>query len=64
LELRDNSDELPTVGLKEARQAAELRVLQNVLRKHGGKVLPAAAELGVSRTTFYELMDKLGIPRQ
>jgi two-component system, NtrC family, response regulator len=32
------------------------------LRKHGGKI-PAAADLGISRPTLYELMDKLGLKR-
>jgi two-component system NtrC family response regulator len=33
------------------------------LKKHGGKIAPAAVELGLSRPTLYELMDKLGISR-
>jgi two-component system NtrC family response regulator len=38
-------------------------MVKEALRKHGGKITAAAAELGVSRPTFYELMDKLGIPK-
>jgi len=33
------------------------------LRKHGGKMTAAAAELAISRPTLYELMDKLGIQK-
>ena len=38
-------------------------MIQQALRKHWGKSAPAAAELGVSRPTLYELMDKLQIAR-
>lgn len=55
---------MPRAGtLKEAREAVERDVIQKVLRKHSGKMAPAAAELGVSRPTLYELMDKLGLKR-
>jgi two-component system NtrC family response regulator len=49
--------------LKTAREAVERDIIQRVLRKHSGKITPAAAELGISRPTLYELMDKLGITR-
>jgi len=41
----------------------EREMVQRALRKHGGKIAPAAVELGISRPTFYELMEKLGIQR-
>jgi len=50
--------------LKEARDALERDLIQRALRRHNGKVAPAAAELGVSRPTFYELMEKLGIQKE
>jgi two-component system, NtrC family, response regulator len=50
--------------LKEAREAVERRMVQQALRKHGGKIAPAAVELGLSRPTLYELMEKLGIVRE
>jgi two-component system, NtrC family, response regulator len=50
--------------LKDAREAAEREMVQRTLRKHSGKIAPAAIELGVSRPTLYELMEKLGIARQ
>jgi two-component system NtrC family response regulator len=34
------------------------------LKSHGGKVSGAAKELGISRPTFYELMEKLGIGKE
>jgi two-component system NtrC family response regulator len=50
--------------LKEAREAAEREIVGRVLRKHSGKISIAAAELGISRPTLYELMEKLGIVRE
>jgi len=49
--------------LKEAREAAERELVQEVLRRHGGKITSAAMELGVSRPTLYELLEKLGIAK-
>jgi transcriptional regulator of acetoin/glycerol metabolism len=37
---------------------------QNALRKHAGKIAPAASELGVSRPTLYDLIEKLGIAKE
>lgn len=51
------------LNLKEAREAVEREVVQRALRKHGGKIAPAAAEMGISRPTLYELMEKLGIEK-
>ena len=51
-------------SLKEAREELERELVFSSLRRHNGKISRAAAELGVSRPTFYELMDKLGIDKQ
>jgi two-component system, NtrC family, response regulator len=53
----------PERNLKQARAAVEREVIEEALRRHRGKIQPAAAELGISRPTFYELMDKLGVRR-
>ncbi len=39
-------------------------MVQDALRRHGGKITSAALELGISRPTLYELMEKLGIERE
>ena len=52
------------VTLKEARETVERELVEKALRKHGGKITAAATELGISRPTLYELMEKLGIPRE
>ncbi len=62
--------ELETTGgahgattLKEARERLENEMIRSVLRKHNGRITSAALELGISRPTLYELMDKLGIEK-
>ncbi|HWY32410.1 MAG TPA: PEP-CTERM-box response regulator transcription factor [Candidatus Acidoferrum sp.] len=49
--------------LKSAREAAERDIIQRALRKSSGKIAAAATELGISRPTLYELMEKLGLER-
>jgi two-component system NtrC family response regulator len=50
--------------LKEARESVEREMVQAALRRHRGRITPAALDLGVSRPTLYELMEKLGIGRE
>ena len=52
------------IGLKEAREALEKNLIKRALSKSNGNITRAAGELGVSRPTLYELMDKLGIERK
>ena len=63
LELTHASASPQGSSLKDAKEALEREMIQQALRKHAGKITAAAAELGISRPTFYELMDRLGIPR-
>jgi two-component system NtrC family response regulator len=63
LELADALDGLPPQTLREARENAEREIVQDALRRHRGKITSAALELGISRPTLYELMEKLGIAR-
>jgi two-component system, NtrC family, response regulator len=50
--------------LKEAREKLEGEMIRQALRKHAGRITTAAIELGISRPTLYELMDKLAIDRK
>jgi two-component system NtrC family response regulator len=50
-------------SLKEAREDIERQMVSQALQRHGGKITAAAMDLGISRPTFYELMEKLGIPK-
>ncbi len=49
--------------LAEVRERVETEHIQSALNRTGWNVSRAAAELGVSRTTLYDLMDKYGIKR-
>ncbi|HEX3988259.1 MAG TPA: sigma 54-interacting transcriptional regulator, partial [Verrucomicrobiae bacterium] len=51
-------------NLKDARENLEREMINSALRKFGGKIAPAAVELGVSRPTLYDLMDKYGIAKE
>jgi two-component system, NtrC family, response regulator len=62
LELSELSNTAPAT-LREAREAVEREVVQSALKRHQGRITTAAAELGISRPTLYELMEKLGIAR-
>ena len=64
LELSAALDSAPAHTLKEARERLEREIVQDTLRRHGGKITTAAVELGISRPTLYELMEKLGIPKE
>ena len=64
LELTDTLSALPPQTLKEARESVEREMVQEALRRHRGKVTAAALELGISRPTLYELMEKLGIAKE
>lgn len=61
LELIDSSAEAPLRSLKEAREEVDRRMVQDALKKHGANITAASAELGISRPTLYELMEKLGM---
>ena len=52
------------VTLKEAREVAEREIIERVMRKHSGKITAAAIELGISRPTLYELLEKLGMTKE
>jgi two-component system NtrC family response regulator len=64
LELADTLNAVPPQTLKEAREHVEREMVQEALRRHRGKITSAALELGISRPTLYELMEKLGIARE
>jgi two-component system NtrC family response regulator len=50
--------------LREAREQLEREMVLQALRRSGGKITTAASDLGISRPTLYELMDKLAIQRE
>ena len=64
LELAEATEAAHPATLKEARKTLEQEIIRQALQKHSWKIAPAAAELGVSRPTLYELMEKLGIAKE
>jgi two-component system, NtrC family, response regulator HydG len=48
-------------ALDQARADAARRYLEEVLRRHGGKVAEAAAQAGIERESFYRLMRRYGV---
>ncbi|RPH51225.1 MAG: PEP-CTERM-box response regulator transcription factor [Desulfobacteraceae bacterium] len=52
------------MGLKEAREALEKELISKALARNNGHLTKAATELGISRPTLYDLMEKFGIPKE
>jgi two-component system NtrC family response regulator len=50
--------------LKQARENVEREMIQQALKRNSGRITSAAADLGISRPTLYELMEKLGIAKK
>jgi two-component system NtrC family response regulator len=63
MELTDLAGAVPTITLREGREAIEREMVQKALNRNAGRISGAAAELGISRPTLYELMEKLGIAK-
>jgi two-component system NtrC family response regulator len=57
--------ELKPVGLtlREARERVERSLVDGAVRRHAGNLTQVATDLGISRPTLYDLMEKLGITR-
>ncbi len=63
LELTEAVTGLPPQTLKEARDALDRDLVEGALRRNKNKISPAAAELGISRPTLYEIMERVGLKR-
>jgi regulatory Fis family protein len=55
------ADRVSLPDLASARQELEEKLMRDALRINSGNIKRAAKELGVSRVTFYRLMEKYGI---
>ena len=62
LELEE-PEELGRMSLREAREKTDRELVLLVLTENNFNLTQSAADLGISRPTLYELMDKLGIKR-
>ena len=64
LELADqNLDPLPVKTLKAAKEALEQEMIEAAMRRNLGKITTTASDLGISRPTLYELLERYGIGR-
>jgi two-component system NtrC family response regulator len=52
------------LGLREARDLLEKEMVVKAIARNEGNLTKASTELGVSRPTLYDLMEKFGIPRE
>ena len=50
--------------LRAAREHVEREMVEQALKRNSGRITAAAADLGISRPTLYELMEKLGITKE
>ncbi len=63
LELNISYSKYEGVRLKEAKETLEKELIQNSLTKNKRNISKVADELGISRPSLYELMQKLGIEK-
>jgi two-component system NtrC family response regulator len=64
LELGKGASAMSATTLKRAREQVEREMVEQALKRHAGRITAAAVELGISRPTLYELMEKLGIAKK
>ncbi len=53
-----------SMGLNKAREAVEREMIERAIAKNRGNLTRCADELQISRSSLYELIDKLGISRK
>lgn len=63
LEMTSPDSKYQNMGLKEAREALEKEMVLNALARNRGNLSKAALDLGVSRPTLYDLMEKFDISK-
>ena len=61
LEMEAPKPKYDSMSLKDAREAMEKELIERSLARNKGNITKAAVELGVSRPTLYDLMQKAGI---
>jgi two-component system NtrC family response regulator len=49
------------IPLRDARRRLEVDIIEDAMSRHGGNIKRASEELGISRPTLYDLIEKYGI---
>jgi two-component system NtrC family response regulator len=57
----EESSEVESLNLREVRQRAESKAIRTALMKNFGNISRAAEQLGVTRPTLYDLLNKYGL---
>jgi two-component system NtrC family response regulator len=63
LEIGSGVEEKQPIGLKEARELLERKMVLDALARNQDSISQTAEDLGISRPTLYDLMNKLGIKK-
>ena len=64
LEISGSFQKKERLSLKDARDMVEKEMVIKALARNDGNLTKAAVDLGISRPTLYDLMDKYGIPKE
>ena len=64
LGLEEPTGRFDGMTLRAARETLEREMILRVMARHNDNITRASEELGISRPTLYELMEKLGIERK
>jgi two-component system NtrC family response regulator len=63
LEMGSNAGKKECMVLKDAREILEKELILKAVARNENNLTKAASDLGISRPTLYDLMEKLGIPK-
>jgi two-component system NtrC family response regulator len=63
LEMKSIAGSKECIVLKDAREILEKELILKAMARNENNLTKAASDLGVSRPTLYDLMEKLGIPK-
>jgi two-component system NtrC family response regulator len=63
LELSGPMPEAEVLTLRQARERVEKNLIEGALRRHAGNLTQVAMDLGISRPTLYDLLQKLNLTR-
>jgi len=63
LEMKSIAGRKECIVLKDARELLEKELILKAMARNENNLTKAASDLGVSRPTLYDLMEKLGIPK-